>query len=95
MLINYDTDYGEWEYEVYPEPKDYADYYYDRFVAEPSGMTSEQRRFYRKGALAALTEMFDCDDRLCQEISKEDDFCDYIKDAYREEAFKCLKENFQ
>lgn len=91
MILTYYTPQGgEFDYEVYPTKKDYAEYYFWQHVSTPIGMSVKESSAFRRGAIAALREAFFEDYALCDEMSEDEGFREFIKNKYEDKAFESV-----
>lgn len=71
---------GEFEYEVEPTESDYEDY-----VVSKYGMHDVERE-------SAITQMFsDYQEAIIESIKEEDEFYDFMKERYEDEANEAMR----
>lgn len=83
----------EFEYEVEPDDSDYIEYLMPDFYGEQwKNLEKKDRDLMLKGAKVAIANIISDFDSLKEELEEDDNFEEFIRDRYEEEARKAFDE---
>ena len=92
MTILYRFDDDEYEFEADIDDSDIAEYLFQD-VKEPTFKSDKERIAWRDGAITALTTALYYYDFFKDEVENSDEFYDYVKDTYEDEAYEAYQDD--